>query len=277
MDAQQQRLKVLIAGVTSLILMLGVARFAYTPLLPVMQQQTELSTLAGGWLATINYVGYLMGALMAASISSLTLKDRLYRIGIVLAVVTTAMMAVTTNPYIWGISRWLAGFSSAAGLLLGSGLILNWLLRHKFRSELGIHFGGVGIGIFFCALVTEASANTIDWSGQWWLFTLLATLLAIPAWLWLPKPDTASANQQQVPPDSPPSKRFVWLMMASYGFAGVAYVVLATFIVALAELQPALQGKGNYAFMLFGCSGAHSLPVLFRKFRLRDISQPVLN
>ena len=36
-------------------------------------------------------------------------------------------------------------------MLLGTGLILNWLIRHNHRSELGIHFAGIGLGIAGCA------------------------------------------------------------------------------------------------------------------------------
>jgi MFS family permease len=46
----------------------------------------------GGWLAAINYAGYLSGALLASLISDLVLKDRLYRIGMVVAVLSTLMM-----------------------------------------------------------------------------------------------------------------------------------------------------------------------------------------
>ena len=64
MSAATERLKVLTAGVLSLVLMLGIARFAYTPLLPLMQQQAGLGIFEGGWLAAINYMGYLSGAVI---------------------------------------------------------------------------------------------------------------------------------------------------------------------------------------------------------------------
>ena len=43
MSDKIQRLKVLCAGVLSLLLMVGIARFSYTPLLPIMQQQTAMA------------------------------------------------------------------------------------------------------------------------------------------------------------------------------------------------------------------------------------------
>ena len=130
-----ERLKVLSAGIISLVLMLGIARFAYTPLLPLMQQQAGLGIAEGGWLAAINYMGYLSGAIIASLISDIVLKDRLYRVGVILALVTTVGMALSENLWLWAAMRFFAGLSSAAGLLLGSGLILHWLIRHDHRSD----------------------------------------------------------------------------------------------------------------------------------------------
>ena len=64
-DEDRQRLKVLTAGILGLLLFLGIARFSYTPLLPLMREQAGLGVAAGGWLAAINYAGYLSGALLA--------------------------------------------------------------------------------------------------------------------------------------------------------------------------------------------------------------------
>src|SRR3970282_959690 len=114
------RLKVLSAGISSLILALGVARFAYTPLLPLMQQQAGLGVAAAGWLGAINYAGYLSGALIASRINSLVLKDRLYRIGMVLAIVSTLVMGLSKNVVVWALSRYLAGLTSGGGLRVGT-------------------------------------------------------------------------------------------------------------------------------------------------------------
>lgn len=257
MSAESQRIKVLLAGVCSLILTMGIARFAYTPMLPIMQAQTELNDVTGGWLAAINYMGYLLGALIAASVSDLKFKDTLYRYGMALAIVTTAMMATTDNFYIWSVSRFLAGLTSAAGLLIGSGLVLNWLIRHNFRSELGIHFSGAGLGIAFGALVVELAYSHFNWSEQWWLLTFFACLLAIPALSWLPRPDQSSqtvSGAKMV--DQPPTQSFMYMMMFAYFCAGYGYVISATFIVDIVEQQPALQGKGAIAFLILGLAAA---------------------
>ncbi|CAD5375376.1 YbfB/YjiJ family MFS transporter [Pseudomonas sp. OF001] len=250
-------MKVLGAGIFSLLLALGVARFAYTPLLPVMQAQAGLGLAEGGWLAALNYAGYLSGALIASLISDLVLKDRLYRIGMVLAVLSTLVMGLTTDFALWALARFVAGLSSAASMLLGTGLILNWLIRHGQRSELGIHFSGVGLGIVGCSLAVAAMGQWLDWREQWFALTALACLLLVPALAWLPRPDPSPLTTSGQPmADNPPSRLFLRLFMAAYFCAGVGFVVSATFIVAIVDRLPGLAGKGSWSFLAIGLAAA---------------------
>ncbi|MCK9213705.1 MAG: YbfB/YjiJ family MFS transporter [Rhodoferax sp.] len=251
------RLKVLSAGIFSLILALGVARFAYTPLLPLMQQQAGLGVAEAGWLAAINYAGYLSGALIASRISSLVLKDRLYRIGMVLAIVSTLVMGLSTNVVVWALSRYVAGLTSAAGMLLGTGLIMNWLIRHNHRSELGIHFAGIGLGIAGCAGAVMLFTPWLDWREQWFAFTALGCLLLVPALRWLPPPDTSGLTTSgQKLQDQPPSPLYLRVFMAAYFCAGFGYVVSVTFIVAIVNQLPGLAGWGNLVFLAIGIGAA---------------------
>lgn len=257
MDEGGQRMKVLGAGIFSLILALGVARFAYTPLLPLMQAQAGLGLAEAGWLAALNYAGYLSGALIAASISDLVLKDRLYRIGMVVAVLSTVVMGLSTDLVVWALSRFVAGLSSAAAMLLGTGLILNWLIRHNHRSELGIHFAGIGLGIAGCAAAVALMSQWLDWREQWFAFSAIACVLLVPALAWLPAPDrSAFTKSGQAMHDNPPSALFLRLFMAAYFCAGVGYVVSATFIVAIVDRLPGLAGQGTWTFLAIGLAAA---------------------
>ncbi|MFP4138724.1 MAG: YbfB/YjiJ family MFS transporter, partial [Halomonas sp.] len=252
------RYRVLLAGLFSQLLCVGVARFAYTPLLPVMQQQTWLSDADGGWLAALNYAGYMLGALTAASIGSIRLKDSLYRLTLVLALASTAGMALTENFWAWAALRFVAGFSSSGAMLLASGLILHWLIQHGHRGELGIHFAGLGLGMLLAALAVELMLRlSLDWQAQWWGFAVLAGALLVPAWRWLPRParpvEGAGGKPRQV---RPPSRTFMRLMLAAYFCAGYGYVISATFIVAIVEREPLLAGAGNWTFALVGLAAA---------------------
>ena len=250
-------MKVLGAGIFSLILALGVARFSYTPLLPLMQQQAGLGLAEGGWLAAINYGGYLTGALVAASISDLVLKDRLFRIGMVVAVLTTLMMGLTTDFWVWAVARYFAGLASAASMLLGTGLILNWLIRNNHRSELGIHFMGIGLGIAGCSAAVIFMSKGMDWRQQWIAFSAMGCVLLVPALGWLPLPDTSGVTKTGASMhDNPPSPLFLRVFMASYFCAGVGFVVSATFIVAIVDRLPGMEGRGSWSFLAIGLAAA---------------------
>lgn len=259
MNKQPGPVKVMLAGLFSLVLTLGVARFSYTPLLPVMMDGTLLTDSSGGWLATFNYLGYMCGALIASSISNLQLKDTLYRIGLIIAVVTTVGMGLAENIWLWGIMRFLAGLSSATGLLIGSGLILNWLIRHQHRAELGLHFGGVGIGIAVSAIVAALMLDRFNWAEQWFIFSALGAVLVIPAWFWLPRPEEGAGSVTSsgvALEDRPPPKKWLWTLYAAYFCAGFGYVISATFLVAIVEGNPALQGNGGLVWLITGIAAA---------------------
>lgn len=252
------RYKVLASGTFSLILAMGVARFAYTPLLPQMQAQAGLGLAEAGWLAAINYVGYLSGAVVASLISDPALRDRLYRLGMIVAVLTTAMMGITTDPTVWAVSRYLAGLSTAAASLLGTGLVLNWLIVHDHRGELGIPFSGIGLGIAgSAAAVALMNQWGLDWREQWYAFTAIGFVLLVPALRWMPAPErgtvTRSGHSMQ---DAPPSPAFLRLLMAAYFCAGVGYVVSATFIVAIVDRLPGVAGHGALVFLFIGLGAA---------------------
>ncbi|KAA6187774.1 YbfB/YjiJ family MFS transporter [Thiohalocapsa marina] len=262
-------ISVLASGIFALMLTMGVARFAYTPMLAYMQAQTDMGDALAGWLAGWNYLGYLSGVLLVTRLKDLMLKDRLYRMGLLLAVVTTAMMALDESPLLWGASRYLAGLSTAAGLMLGSGLILNWLIRHGHRSELGLHFSGLGIGIVLGGLLVEAAAPVLDWRGQWWLLTLVGALLLLPAWRWLPRPNQGRPlAPHHADGSGEPGPWWLWLLQGAYLCAGFGYAINATFTVLITEQQPALAGQGGLMWLLVGLAAAPA-PVLWDRLARR--------
>lgn len=70
-EAPETPYRVILAGICALVLTVGLARFAYTPMLPIMKAQAGLGYVAAGWLAAINYAGYMAGTMLAASAGDL--------------------------------------------------------------------------------------------------------------------------------------------------------------------------------------------------------------
>ncbi len=251
--------QVITGGICGLVLTIGLARFAYTPLLPLMQAQAGLGDAAGGGLAAINYLGYMSGALLASWLDDARLRHRIYLAGLLLALLSTVLMGLTTHPLLWALSRYVGGLCGAAGMLFGSGLVLNWLMRAGRRPELGLHFIGLGLGIVVSALGAMAlSAWHLDWAGHWLGLSAIGLLFLLPAWGW--RPPVPPAVKPGHGDGAAPSRRWMGLMIACYFCAGWGFVISATFTVAIVERQPLLAGRGPLAWLLVGLA---AMPAVF--------------
>ena len=274
-DEAPGRLRVVIAGISALILTIGLARFSYTPLLPIMRAEAGLSYAAGGWLATSNYLGYIAGALLAASIADLEKKFLLYRLCLVLAVVTTIAMGLTTSVTLWLVLRFVSGAASIGGPLLSSGLVLNWLMRHGRRPELGLHFTGLGLGIVVSGLAVAAMLGHLTWDAQWIAFGVFGLVFFVPAWIWLPAPGPMPAAHAEAY-TRPPSRSWMWLLVGAYFCAGWGFVTSGTFIVAILEKLPTFAGKGSWTWVALGLAATPSTFLWDRVARAIDMIPALL-
>lgn len=252
-----EKTRVLIASVAAVIITVGIARFAYTPMIPEMMTAGVLSQSLAGLLATANYAGYLSGAFLIAMIHSSALRIRLYQLGLLGAVATTALMGCTSNEWLWYLLRYLSGLSSAAVILIGAGLLMSWLLKRGHKPELGIFFSGLGLGIVLTAILAQLIKTHLSWEQQWLAYGAAALVMLLPVWRWSPDyrrtlPAQASAALR----DHSPGNAFMRLLQLAYFCAGVGYVVTATFLVAIAEASPLLTGRGWMIWLVAGVAAA---------------------
>jgi len=252
--------KAVYGGIAALLLTVGIARFAYTPLLPAMQAGVAgFGDAEGGLLAAANYLGYLAGAAMAATLSDIVTKDRLYRWALPLAVVSTAGMALTTDPILWALLRLVSGLASAAGLILCSGLVMHFLLGRGERVRMGLYFGGVGLGLALSAALVALLAPWLGWRGQWTVLGLAGLPLAWLAHRWVPRAEAAPATSGgKGVPVADPHRGFIRSLQAAYFCAGFGYVISATFLVDMLEGTPGLEPVAPWAWLLVGLAAAPS-------------------
>jgi MFS family permease len=254
--------QVLTGGICGLVLTIGMARFAYTPLLPSLQTQTGLTDAAAGGLAAINYAGYMSGALAATWIDDVRWRHWLYSAGLWMALVTVAAMALTTWMPAWALIRYVGGLCGATGMLLGSGLVLGWLMRQGRRPELGLYFIGLGLGIVVSAVGAWVLAQLWPmWSDQWLAFAVLGVVFFVPAWKWRPPvPPQVVVAHDAAPAAGLGSRRWALTMLCSYFAAGWGFAISATFTVAIVEREPALAGLGPLAWAMVGMA---AMPAVF--------------
>lgn len=222
-----------------------------------MMEDVGMSESLAGILAAFNYAGYLVGALIISFIKQLDIKVKLYKIGLVSAVVTTVLMAATTNQYIWYLLRFVSGLSSSAGVLLGGGLLVQYLMQNESNTQLGVFFSCFGLGIAVTALVAEFIKRDYFWSQQWIIFGVIGFFLILPALFGLPKVHQVSQNNTSgnTLTGSLPNAFFVVLQLG-YFCAGFGYVVTATYIVAIVDTIPAYNHIIWVVWLLVGLAAA---------------------
>ena len=167
--------RVLVGGVIGLAIAMGVARFAFTPILPAMQAATGLGTDGAGLLASLNYLGYFVGALGAGLVPHGAVRTAVFRAALVASVASTAGMAVTDSMAAWGVLRFVSGRASAGMFILGVAMVLDALARGRREAWNGWLYTGVGLGIAASGLFVALLGGRLGWRGDWlWLGLICA-------------------------------------------------------------------------------------------------------
>ena len=249
---------------TALAVAMGIGRFAFTPLLPLMVRDGSLAPSAGAWLAASNYLGYLAGALTASRLAlSLPILMRASLAGIVVA---TAAMGTFDGFAAWIVLRFVAGVLSAYTLVATSAWALQHLARAGSANLSGIVFAGVGLGIAVTGLFCVAAAQPGVPAGQLWLELGLLAALAVACcspFMGRPLETSTLAHSTSHPVVTPGPYTGV---VVCYGVLGFGYILPATFLPALAREvvdDPQLFGL---AWPAFGVAAALSTIASARHF-----------
>ncbi|MER7975171.1 YbfB/YjiJ family MFS transporter, partial [Streptomyces sp. NPDC096080] len=173
---------------------MGVGRFVYTAILPLMHAQAGLSAAAGANVATANYVGYLVGALAGILAPALVRSRAVLRGSLLALVVTLAAMPLGESVAGWLVLRLVAGVASALVFVVAVSSLLHHL-RDRPPHLPGWAFGGVGGGIALSGLLVLALRSVTDWRAAWWASAALTAVLACAAWNLRPEsaPETPAA------------------------------------------------------------------------------------
>lgn len=252
---------VLLGGLSSLVIAMGVGRFAYTPLLPMMQQEYRFGMEVAGTLASSNYVGYLLGALLATYAATTTARTLIFRLCLVLSIGTTAAMVLHSSVIGWLILRLIAGIASAGVFVIGSAIVLDALTRCNATHWSGVTYSGVGIGITGTGLAAIWFSGNLSVGTMWIVFALLCLPFALASWYWViddAEEVTQSARRAGSRTDLPPL--FIWVI-AAYFCEGLGYIVSGTFLVAIVQAITNSPLAGNTTWIVAGLAAAPSTVV----------------
>lgn len=222
----------------TLAVAMGLGRFAFTPMLPIMLHEGKLDLQAGGLLASLNYLGYFVGAVTCASLR--VKATTMVRSGLIATAALLIGMGLLHGFSIWGVLRTAAGVMSAWVFVFASGWGARRLAETNAPILGGVIFTGPGVGIAATGLlggVVGRWGSDAAWIG----FGIVA--LALIAVIWRVFDDGAKAVPASVGMSAAPRSAAAtqtargdagWLI-ALYGIAGFGYIITATFLPVIAR------------------------------------------
>lgn len=236
----RQLFTVISAGAIVLLVVHGLGRFIYTPLLPYLVADGQISASQGAAVATWNYLGYLMGAMLAIRWHRPDQIRTLLPISLAVHVLTTLVVAQTDNLTAISVSRWVNGIANGMVFVHAPALILEWLVLRNRASMSGLLYVGVGFGLLISSGLVTGSADWLSGAERWWPAALLSIPLAwwgvvklikldVPA---RPKDDSGQAMTPTSLVDRASTPLFL-----SYAGAGLGYILPMTFLPLLATIE----------------------------------------
>ncbi len=235
---------------------IGIGRFVYTPILPLMVEDLGMTKSAAGLLASANFAGYLAGALAAALPGLPGSRRRWLIVALTVSALTTAGMAVPSSNAAFLVLRFVGGVASAFGLVFSSALVLDRLSAVGRPRLAALHFAGVGTGIAIDA-VLAAGLSGRGWRALWLAAGLVCMLAVAVVAATIPdQPATAAATSSARGARAPLAS-----LVVAYGLFGFGYIITATFLVAIVRGSPEVRAIEPVVWLIVGLTAAPSVAV----------------
>jgi predicted MFS family arabinose efflux permease len=218
------------AGLCASLVSIGLARFAYTPLIPSLIQAHWFSASDVVYLGAANLLGYLVGALIGHPLARRTSNKtalRLMMVAVTLAFFACGFPLSVSWFFGW---RLLSGIAGGAIMVLVAGTVLPRVPAARRGLASGAIFLGIGLGIAGSGTIVPPLLS-LGLQQTWFGLGLLALTLTAASWFgWptAPHPDAAAPSAISASPPVDPS---VYLLFAQYAFMAAGLVPAMVFLV----------------------------------------------
>jgi len=236
----RQLFTVLLAGAFVLLVVHALGRFIYTPLLPYLVADGQFSAADGAAVATWNYLGYLMGAMVAIKWHRIDHIRFMLPLFLAIHVITTLIVTQTDNLTAISASRWLNGVANGVVFVQAPALILEWLVLRNRASLSGLVYIGVGAGLLVSSGLVSGTADWLAGAERWWPAALLSIPLAWWGVMQLRKLDIPLRQHDEsgkAVVNTPLVDRASAPLFLSYAGAGLGYILPMTFLPLLAKME----------------------------------------
>ena len=234
-------LQAVAAAAILLLVVHGLGRFIFTPLLPLLVGDGQLTTSQGASLATWNYIGYLIGALIAIRWHQPAQIARTVPAALALHCLTLLGLALTDRTTGISVLRLGNGVSNGLIFVMVPALVMEWLAARQRINLSGLIYLGVGAGLLVSGVLANPPGFAQTAAARWWP----AALLSLPLALWggwiivrlrvgaQPAPSVAPTASGR----SPLLDKQTRPLFFAYAGAGLGYILPMTFLPMIASIQ----------------------------------------
>ncbi|WP_340615570.1 YbfB/YjiJ family MFS transporter [Xenorhabdus entomophaga] len=263
-----QAFQIALSGFLALVVAMGIGRFTFTPQVPLMIAESQLTLTGAGIVAAFNYLGYLAGSYDAMRAQRFV-EYRLWS-GLWGAVIITLLSALLDGPVLHSIARFFIGWASGWTLVLVAAWANDELAKLNRPGLSAAVFSGPGMGIFISGVLAMGIQSwQMSAASAWMLYGILALLLSIYISRHLPRSGELHRPQTAIQKLTltPDIKRLVW----SYSLAGFGYILPATFLSQMASERFPGSLFAQFVWPIFG--GASVIGIMLG-ILLRNVSTP---
>jgi predicted MFS family arabinose efflux permease len=242
----------ILAGLCASLVSIGLARFAYTPLIPSLIQAHWFSANDVVYLGAANLVGYLIGALIGHPLARRTSNKTVLRL-MMLAVTLSFFACAFPLSVSWFFGwRLLSGIAGGAIMVLVAATVLPHVPAARKGLASGAIFLGLGLGIAGSGTIVPPLLS-LGLQQTWLGLGLLALILSAVSWFgW---PSAAPHGTTTTPVDASPTAMnpCVYLLFAQYAFMAAGLVPAMVFLVDyVARGLGAGQHVGALIWVMYG-------------------------
>ncbi|BBK27109.1 YbfB/YjiJ family MFS transporter [Staphylococcus arlettae] len=241
-------------GMLALFIVMAIGRFAYTPILPFMQVSEHMDSAQAGFLATINYLGYLIGAIipMYFIFKSKAIDLKIY---LIINIMATILMGVTESYSLWSMLRLVSGITSGTVFVLASNIVLEALRQAQKSNISGLLYSGVGLGIFTSSIYIFFETHNDSWQLTWIVLGVVSLLGGMFVIFGMRDNPTIKIDQTQhakIEDRQPLNAKFIRYFSIAYFCEGAGYIITGTFLVAIVKSIPELADYAALSWMFVG-------------------------
>jgi predicted MFS family arabinose efflux permease len=218
-----------LAALNAKLVGIGLARFAYTPLIPAIIGAGWFAPSQAAYLGAANLAGYLVGALLARQMTQIRPAATVLRTMMLLATASFFACAVPLAFSWYFCWRFVAGLAGGTLMVLGAPTVLAHMPAARRGLAGGVIFTGVGIGIVLSGTLVPLLLG-IGLAQAWIGLGLLALLLTLTAWGGWPAGPVPMAAAA-APPEGLSSPSIVKALYVEYALTAVALVPHMVFLV----------------------------------------------